>query len=170
MCFTDYDDDYRDTYKTKVSIRNGERYVEETYHPHYGMSRRRRYDFGGSYYPARYYTSPPSRFPARFSQSGAYPRGVVSGGYSRGVVPGGYDQRMIVSGGIGPRGYSNGGFASGVAYGTGYHVGARAVMPVNAAMVSLFLFPLIVLRLRCRAPAFLLHRLPAVLPHCYWFV
>jgi hypothetical protein len=141
MCFTDYNDDYRDTYKTKVSIRNGERYVEESYHPHYGMSRRRRYGFGGSYYPSRYYASPPSRFPARFSQGGACLRGVVPGGYSRGVVPGGYDQRMIVGGRVGPRGYSNGGFASGVAYGTGYHVGARAVMPVNAAIVSLLSFP-----------------------------
>jgi hypothetical protein len=142
MCFSD--DDY--SYESRVEVRNGQRYYTEDYYPRSGMSRRRRYGLGGSYYPSRYYDGPPGgryvssavTYPNRHSQyGGGYPRGVVPGGYSRGVAPGSYSQAMA------PRGFVGGGYpgySSGYAYGTGYHVGARNVMPVNSAMVSLHSF------------------------------
>jgi hypothetical protein len=94
MCFGD--DGYRDSYETRVEIRNDRRYYTQEYCPGYGMSRRRKYGFGGSYYPSRYYARPPTGHcmsnayirPRQYIQSGRYPRGVVPGGYSRGVVQG----------------------------------------------------------------------------------
>ena len=140
MCFSD--DDY--SYEYRFEVRNGQRYYTEDYYPRSGMSRRRKYGLGGSYYPSRYYDGPPrGRYicsvvtcPNRYSQSsGGYPRGVVPGGYSRGVVPAGYSQAIVsrefVGGGY-PR------YSSGYAYGTGYYVGARNVMPVNSVMVSFY--------------------------------
>ena len=139
MCL--FDDDYRDSYESRVEIRNGRQYYTQEYCPGYGMSRRRKYGFGGSYYPSRYYArAPTGRYmssaythPRQYIQSGRYPRGVVPGGYSRGVVSGGYSQAMV------PRNFVRGGYpeySSGYAYGTGYHVEAQQVMPVNSAMVS----------------------------------
>jgi hypothetical protein len=140
MCFGN--DDYRDSYETRVEIRNGRQYYTQEYHPGYGMSRRRKYGFGGSYYPSRYYARPPTgrytssayTHPSQYIHSGRYPRGVVPGGYSRGAVSSGYSQAMV------PRNYVGGGYpgySSGHAYGTGQHV-----VPVNSAMVSFrsFLF------------------------------
>jgi hypothetical protein len=140
MCFGD--DEY--SYQSKVEVRNGQRYYTEQYYPGYGMSRRRKYGFGGSYYPSRYYARPPTgRYvssayphPSQYIHGGRYPRGVVPGGSSRGVA-GGYSQTMV------PRNFVGGGYpgpSSGYAYGTGYHVGAQQVMPVNSAMVSFHSF------------------------------
>ncbi|RII21925.1 hypothetical protein CUC08_Gglean001095 [Alternaria sp. MG1] len=55
MCFSD--DDY--SYESRFEVRNGQRYYAEDYHPRFGMSRRRKYGLGGSYYPSRYYVGPP---------------------------------------------------------------------------------------------------------------
>ncbi|KAA8618045.1 hypothetical protein PtrV1_09552 [Pyrenophora tritici-repentis] len=104
MCFDD-DDEY--SYESRTEIRNGRTYHTRDYYPRFGMSFRRRFGLGGSYYPSRYYTRPPaSRYrssafahPNRYSQRVGYPRGIVAGGYARGVVPGGYSQAMV------PRGY-----------------------------------------------------------------
>lgn len=138
MCFND--DDY--SYESRVEVRNGQRYYTEDYYPRFGMSRRRRYGLGGSYYPSRYYDQAPrgrymSRavtYPNLYSQySGGYPSGVVPGSYSRGVIPGGHSQAMV------PRGFIGGvhpGHSSAYTYGTGYHGGARNVVPFNPAMVS----------------------------------
>jgi hypothetical protein len=139
MCFGD--DEYRDSYETRVEIRNGRQYYTQEYYPGYGMSRRRKYGFGGSYYPSRYYARQPTgrymssayTHPSQYIHSGRYPRGVVPGGYSRGTVTGGYLQAMA------PRNYVGGGYpgySSGSAYGTGYHVVAQEVVPVNSATVS----------------------------------
>ncbi|CAO2647061.1 Nn.00g079830.m01.CDS01 [Neocucurbitaria sp. VM-36] len=129
MCFDD-----RDTYTTSYYVRNGQRYYEEQTVPRFGMSRRRRYGLGGSYYPSRYYTRPPHgrhmgnalTVPARYPQYGGYPRGVLPGGHSRAIVAGGY-----------PRGAMPGGFSYGYGQGSRYFPGARAIMPGGAAMVSL---------------------------------
>lgn len=137
MCFSD--DDY--SYESRFEVRNGRRYYAEDYHPRFGMSRRRKYGLGGSYYPSRYYVGPPRGRhisnavirPNSYSQSGGgYPLGVVPGGYSR-SVPGRYSQTMVPRGlaGCGYPGYS-----SGYANGTGYHVGTRDVLAVNSAIVS----------------------------------
>ncbi|KAF1829225.1 hypothetical protein BDW02DRAFT_177506 [Decorospora gaudefroyi] len=116
------------------------------------MSRRRRFGFGGSYYPSRYYAGPPARryvggpvaYPARYSRyGGGYAGGVVPGGYSRGVVPGGYSQAMV-PGSFG--GVRHSGYSYGYAYVPGYLTGARQLMPLHSGAVSfhfsfsLFLF------------------------------
>jgi hypothetical protein len=159
MCFDD--DDY--SYESRLEVRNGQRYYTEDYYPRFGMSRRRRYGFGGSYYPSRYYDHAPrgrymSRavtYPNRYPQhGGGYPRGVVPGGYSRGVVPGGHSQAMV------PRGFVGGSYPGYPGYSSGYNVGARSVMPVNSAIVSSclsFLAPIALVRAcnllhRCLTP------------------
>jgi hypothetical protein len=169
MCFDDGD---RDNYTTRVTIRNGARYTEEYSDPRCGMSWRRRHGFGGSYYPSRYYSRPPSgrymsgamvpsnRYSnyagysgynsyapgySHYGAGGAYPRGVVPGGYA-GYSPGVYDQagyqRGVVTGGY--AGYSSG-------YGR-YSTGARVAMPRHSAMVSARFF-LFSARSRCLVPA-----------------
>ncbi|OAL04484.1 hypothetical protein IQ06DRAFT_98085 [Phaeosphaeriaceae sp. SRC1lsM3a] len=55
MCFDD-----RDTYKIRTYVRNGARFEEEYTRPRHGMSWRRKYGFGGSYYPSRYYSRRPT--------------------------------------------------------------------------------------------------------------
>lgn len=136
MCFDDYD-----TYTSKTYIRNGQRYYEERTVPR-TVSWRRRFGLGGAYYPSRYYSRPPAgRYiggalsqHGRYGAYDAYPRGVVPGGYSRGVISGTH-ARPVIAGGY-HQGFFPGTYSSGYAYGTGYHVGARSVMPANAAMVS----------------------------------
>jgi len=152
MCFDD-----RDTYTTRVRVRDGVRYSEEYTEPRCAMSWRRRHGFGGSYYPSRYYSRPPTgryvsgalvqsnrysnhagyprynSYPSGYSHyatMGNYPQGVVSGGYS-GYHHGVYDQAGY------PRGVVTGGYA-GYSSGYGrYHTGARVAMPRHAAVVSL---------------------------------
>jgi hypothetical protein len=154
MCF----DADRDNYTTRVTIRNGHRYTEEYTDPRHGMSWRRRFGLGGSYYPSRYYCRPPqgryvsgavvrqnrysnyggfsgysSHAPgySHYGSGGAYyPQGVVSGGYA-GYPQGVYDQAGY------QRGIVSGGYA-GYSSGYGrYQTGARVAMPRHAAMVSL---------------------------------
>lgn len=133
MCFNACDD-YE--YESRIEVRNGQRYYTTDYYPGLGMCRRRKYGFGGSYYPSRYYARPPS---GRYTSSMIAQYG---SGYSLAPV----SQAFV-------RGYP--GYASGYAYGTGYHVGARAVMPVSAAMVSFSSF----LRLIALLVAFFHHAL-----------
>jgi hypothetical protein len=92
MCFDD-----RETYTTRTYIANGARYSEEYTQPRPSRSWRRRYGLGGSYYPSRYYSRPPSgRYPSSaltqhnhyssydtYPQRHSYPRAVVSGAYTR---------------------------------------------------------------------------------------
>lgn len=161
MCF---DDDDRETYTTRVKIRNGHRYTEEYVDPRRAMSLRRRLGLGGTYYPSRYYYRPPSGryvsgavvrsnrysnyagYPGysnyapgysnygNYGSSAYYPRGVVSGGYS-GYPHGAYDQAGY------QRGFVSGGYA-GYSSGYGrYQPGAVVAMPRHAAMVSVRSFP-----------------------------
>lgn len=142
MCLND--DEH--SYETRTEIRNGRTYYTRYHRPHFGMSLRRRYGFGGPYYPSRYYDRPPTggryitafAHPNRYSQQVGHPRSILRGGHSWGVVSGGYSQAIV------PRGYVGGGhpeYSSGYGYEAGYQVGGHSVMPTNAAMVSLF-FPL----------------------------
>ena len=119
MCF-DGGDEYE--YETRVEIRNGERQLVNTYYPRYGMSRRRRYGFGGPYYPSRYYARPPSgRYTNReYAYLDRYPNVPLPQDFVRDVYP---------------RQYSVHG------YGTGYRVGARAAMPSRYSIVGFFHFP-----------------------------
>jgi hypothetical protein len=126
MCLDD-----KDTYTTRAYVSNGARYSEEYTKPRHRRSWRRRNGFGGSYYPSRYYSRPPSgRYMSsaltqnRYSAYGprphrhSYPpRGYPQyNGYSRAVVPGGH------------AGYSSG-------YGR-YYPDNRVAMPHHAAVVS----------------------------------
>lgn len=160
MCF----DDDRETYTTRVKIRNGHRYTEEYVDPRRAMSLRRRLGLGGTYYPSRYYYRPPSGryvsgavvrsnryskyagYPGysnyapgysnygNYGSSAYYPRGVVSGGYS------GYPQSAYDQAGY-QRGFVSGGYA-GYSSGYGrYQPGAVVAMPRHAAMVSFRSFP-----------------------------
>jgi hypothetical protein len=119
MCFDD-----GENYTTRVRVSDGVRHTEEYTRPRHGMSWRRRNGLGGSYYPSKYYISPPRghmssalrhqyRQPHRYgySQYNNYPSSVVHGGYM---------------------GYSSG-------YGR-YYPDNRVAMPRHAAMVSA-LFP-----------------------------
>lgn len=165
MCF--HDDDYKDTYETRVYIRNGRRYEQDRLLRR-GMNWRRRYGLGGSYYPPRYYVRPPSgRFirgaimpGIRYSRHGGFPHGVVPGGFQRGVYQNEYTGAMVAGGY--PRGVVPGGYATGNVYSGGYHMGGRAVVPAHTAMVSFrsFLFSSITL------PSCLLSS--TSLPFYYW--
>jgi hypothetical protein len=138
MCFDD-----RDTYTTRTYVANGARYSEESTHPRHSRSWRRRHGLGGSYYPSRYYSRPPSgqylsgalTHQNHYSSYGIYPQrhSYPPHGYSRynsypqAVIPGAYT------------GYSSG-------YGR-YYPDNRMAMPRHAAVVSLrsFLLSLIAL-------------------------
>lgn len=118
MCFDG--DEYQ--YETRVEVRNGERRFVKTYLPRHGMSRRRRYGFGGPYYPSRYYARPPSgRYTNReLVYLDRYPNVPLPQDFVRDLYR---------------RSYSEYG------YGTGYHVRARAAMPTRYSMVGFFYFP-----------------------------
>jgi hypothetical protein len=174
-----------DAYTTRVRVRNGVRYSEEYVVPRYGMSWRRRHGFGGSYYPSRYYSRPPTsrdlggvlvqsnrhstdtrharhnNYPPCYSHYGntsKHPRGVVPAGYAGYGYGYGYDQAGY------PRGLVTGGYA-GYSSGYGrYHTCARVATPRHSAMVSLHSFLLSPVSLpSClpvthRTPLFLLAR------------
>lgn len=178
MCF---DDDYRDTYKTRVYIRNGRKHYTEEKLPRQAISWRRRFGFGGSYYPSRYYAQPPAgRYvravmrPSWYPQYGSrgghgrYHRDVVMGGYPRGVVQG-HGSRGMIAGGF-PNSVMPGGYSNGFRHGAGHQIGARALMPPNSALVSArsFLF----FHISCLVPAFLARTPPltAIGPPGLWRV
>lgn len=113
MCFDD-----RDTYKIRTYVRNGARFEEEYTRPRHGMSWRRKYGFGGSYYPSRYYSRRPT---------GHFITNVLVPPYGH---PGyrSYPPRIM---GGGHAGYSSG-------YGR-YFADNRVAMPRHAAVVSALL-------------------------------
>ncbi|XP_014550846.1 hypothetical protein COCVIDRAFT_114404 [Bipolaris victoriae FI3] len=121
MCFDGNGDEYE--YETRVEVRNGERHLVNTYYPRHGMSRRRKYGFGGSYYPSRYYARPPpGHYTNReYAYLDRYPNVPLPQDFVRDVYP---------------RSYSVHG------YGMGYRIGARAAMPRRYSMVGFFHFPL----------------------------
>lgn len=142
MCFDDGDDDdddNRSTYQAKVETRNSHRCHHHQALLHRGMSLRRRYGFGGSYYPGRYYSSPPTgprlepavRSNTRSQQRG-YPSGVVAGGFQRGVAPG----LPLQSQAMMPATHGRGSHWPASGYQAEYYAatGGRAAMPTHSAM------------------------------------
>jgi hypothetical protein len=127
MCFDD-----RDTYTTRTYVTNGTRYSEEYTHPQHSRSWRRKHGLGGSYYPSRYYSRPPSgRYISsalahqnRYSNYGTYPQ-------RHSYPPHGYSRYNSYPRAVAPGAYA--GYSSG--YGR-YHADNRVAMPRHAAVVS----------------------------------
>jgi hypothetical protein len=134
MCFDD-----RDTYTTRAYVADGARYSEEYTLPRNGRSWRRKHGLGGSYYPSRYYSRPPSgrymsnalTYQNRYSGYETYPA-------RHSYPPQGYSQYNNYPRAAVPGAYA--GCSSG--YGR-YYPDNYVAMPRHAAMVSLrsFLFP-----------------------------